>query len=113
MTESKHTPGPWKITRALTEERTHTLSIGTPKKFIAVLECYRVDGGPYKMPEDGPANAQLIAAAPELLEALEYLLLDIQGAEELGLPLSAIPSSAESLKDAEAAIRKAKNSRPR
>jgi hypothetical protein len=30
-----------------------------------------------------PANAALIAAAPELLEALEHLLLDIEGMAQL------------------------------
>lgn len=60
----KHTPGPWKFTD--TPETEHHLidGNGTHKVPVAVIE--RQDDNNSK------ANAHLIAAAPELLEALEW-----------------------------------------
>lgn len=56
-TKSKHTPGPWR----LNGNRTITVGdFGKPGSFIAEVK--------------NDANARLIAAAPELLEALEWLL---------------------------------------
>ena len=61
---SKHTPGPWKI--------------------VDAWNYYMVEGqndeeiiwqdGPYQTPTINKANACLIAAAPDLLEALEQTL---------------------------------------
>ena len=63
---SKHTPGPWKI--------------------VDAWNYYMVEGqndeeiiwqdGPYQTPVINKANACLIAAAPDLLEALEAIVGD-------------------------------------
>ena len=62
--KNQHTPGPWKVAgnSIVTENDTHC---------IAVIE----DDGGYEAPHDQrDANAQLISAAPELLEACEWSL---------------------------------------
>ena len=60
---SKHTPGPWKV--SLTDD---TTVIAPDNSVIAEID------GDYNQPDLWPimeANARLIAAAPELLEALK------------------------------------------
>lgn len=64
---SKHTPGPWKVT--------DDGCIYFKDGFIG--EAYQFNPGLYgEKQEDAPmmANAKLIAAAPEMLEALKDLL---------------------------------------
>lgn len=66
----KHTEGPWAIYRAYDENGFETgkpMGIEGPNGEPVVS----TDGGYYPLPE---ANARLIAAAPELLEALEGLI---------------------------------------
>ena len=58
--EDKHTPGPWKANQG----RDLAFRISTDKQVVATISS-----GPGKNAE---ANAHLIAAAPELLEALEH-----------------------------------------
>jgi hypothetical protein len=66
---SKHTPGPWKVVRD-----GNPLSAGIvaviehSERFLAVEEDHF--GGPWCAPDTWEANARLIAAAPDLLEAL-------------------------------------------
>ena len=57
----KHTPGPWRV-----EDDKYILA---NKKLVA-----KIVGGP----QGKKANARLIAAAPELLEALEFVLTAIR-----------------------------------
>ena len=71
----KHTPGPW-ITKTTEQKRTYPKGnieiISTDDKYcgeVAIL--YSENWGPNGMDK---ANASLIAAAPELLEALSSLL---------------------------------------
>ena len=59
---SKHTPGPWAVERDA-EGRLHVVE----GDFLDVAEVGYLSG------PDPEANARLIAAAPELLEALEQL----------------------------------------
>lgn len=74
MNEAKHTPGPWAVSKgydgsisvsATRAYRINNISAGTP------IIC-----DVYQHPEfnsfSGAANARLIAAAPELLEALKW-----------------------------------------
>lgn len=68
---NKHTPGPWRhegsevwATRAM---RINNISAGTP--MIATV-CKHEDAEQF----DYDANARLIAAAPELLEALQLMI---------------------------------------
>lgn len=76
MSEAKHTPGPWAISKgydgsisvsATRPYRINNISAGTP------IIC-----DVYQHPEfdsfSGAANARLIAAAPEMLEACKNLL---------------------------------------
>lgn len=70
-TQTKHTPGPWFIVGWEIHDRTtyfntHGVRTGeTPNSICALhpMPCDNVD-----------ANARLIAAAPELLEALEHFI---------------------------------------
>lgn len=66
---SKHTPGNWFITRS---------SLGVHKYVEARIGGGMVQEiaccGPTEQPEQSEANARLIAAAPDLLEALRFLL---------------------------------------
>jgi len=63
---SKHTPGPWKIRNDITKDtlicsENKTIICGIHQKNLNILS-------------ETKANAQLIAAAPELLEKLEIVL---------------------------------------
>ena len=68
---TKHTPGPWKVKHSETKDSFNV--IGTiPGRLYKVCRC------PYLRQEwdkkEAEANAKLIAAAPELLEALQELV---------------------------------------
>jgi hypothetical protein len=64
MSEAKHTPGPWQ------KHGSHIYTADPERAILAQVF------NPGKRPEDYPLteNANLMAAAPELLGALEYLL---------------------------------------
>lgn len=70
MSTNKHTPGPWAIERdhigprSQNDDQSYGMLIQ-----VAYLERY-------DWPENAEANARLIAAAPELLEALEAIIND-------------------------------------
>lgn len=95
-TETKHTPGPWEVTGDRDSDEGLTVEArGGEVAFIASTTGYaRAD----------IANAFLIAAAPELLEALEHMVAvsnwatTIQSEEQYDAMIA----------NAEAAIRKAK-----
>ena len=67
---SKHTPGPWKVGNSIEQRngpREATVVAADGVRVVARLHFNR-------MPDDpAEANAALIAAAPELLEALKEL----------------------------------------
>lgn len=75
---SKHTPGPWLISR----DKFGEINIETSKRGGCVFVIANDVGGEVRKDEKGKwsdkseveANARLIEAAPELLEALEKLL---------------------------------------
>jgi hypothetical protein len=70
-TTVKHTPGPW---MACHDGKCPCGSISTNDLAIATLCGDNEEGAPYVKGEDERmANAKLIAAAPELLEALQNL----------------------------------------
>lgn len=60
VNKMKHTPGKWEIRKG---KRKDTVSVETDAAYIA--EVYGQDY------DDGEANARLIAAAPDMLEALK------------------------------------------
>lgn len=71
MSESKHTPGPWKWSDAhsATDER-YTWSLLGASGY-GILSCDGEGNSPQGLGDF--ANARLIAAAPELLEALKQV----------------------------------------
>lgn len=76
MTDAKHTPGEWFCSGrsssglifigTFSETKSNQLSRGP--------HVARVFGAPGGKPDEGVANARLIAAAPDLLDALEGLM---------------------------------------
>lgn len=94
---SKHTPGPWYFDKP-------DCCVGPiADKTIGVAAIMRCDGDSekYLFGEISGANANLIAAAPDLLEALESLAVDYHRKDGLGFDLLASTKMF-------AAIRKAK-----
>lgn len=76
---SKHTPGPWVYAREYGESVTEAPKITTVARcadFVIGLEC-DYPGGDYRNGDhsgDEEADARLIAAAPDLLEACRAML---------------------------------------
>lgn len=99
----EHTKGPW----AWYENpsggcRVQTLNVG-------IADVLSRAGVPHPVQESCAANARLIAAAPELLEALEGLLREEPNIYEGRLEAS-LYVSVDALEDARAAIKKARGS---
>ena len=91
--ETKHTPGPWMFDATLKGDGSFGGSYivsNNAKRTWPLAEVYRED------------NARLIAAAPELLEALKAMVAIWEGPREL-----AALRFAKSVIDARAAIAKA------
>lgn len=65
MSNTKHTPGPWNFQNATPDECAAVETRAKPYATIAVMH--------HGDPMESSANARLIAAAPELLAALENL----------------------------------------
>jgi hypothetical protein len=72
MSDTKFTPGPWIANRRY---------IGVPKHKSFIGEM-RDHNGNWRDSDQSIANAHLIAAAPELCEALEIMLADYCEASE-------------------------------
>ena len=67
---SKHTEGPWVIDEIQTED--YRVNISSYKSNVAC--AYHINDDPVEPDEETNANAALIAAAPELLDALKKLV---------------------------------------
>lgn len=69
---SKHTPGPWTVSRETTRGQfvTETHIRGPHNAHVALVGPCEID-----------ANARLIAAAPELLTALKMIMLEVAGCQ--------------------------------
>ena len=107
MSEAKHTPGPWKVCQ-----------------FAELFEVRSEDGmrvvrtswhsrirNPYPLKDEARANATLVAAAPELLSALQSIRLLVFGtysADNEALNAVLEGRDAEVLKQVDAAIAAAK-----
>jgi hypothetical protein len=65
---SKHTPGPWKISDELTDDCHIVIDLG-PNDGCVLIERQMPGHDSQDMP-----NANLIAAAPEMLEELKFLV---------------------------------------
>lgn len=72
--KTKHTPGPW---AAHVNEITETYEVQAPKAPMGHSHICNTDS--LNVSHDTKrANASLIAAAPEMLEALEYLVNEVR-----------------------------------
>ena len=70
---SKHTPGPWVFSAIDSTEGFLVVEKARPQSLVATV-CKR-NGCGWACPHEEPwANARLIAAAPDLLEALREML---------------------------------------
>ena len=91
--EAKHTPGPWKAESAAGQHDTAGWMVLGRSRLVASVS---------NLWEDAEANARLIAAAPELLEALKNIVdwFDVKRDLNDG-------AQSETLKEALAALDKA------
>ena len=78
MSETKFTPGPWKIDRKLVIAQIRSGS--NHFMFVATTDHSRLDSIPQ---ETFDANSALIAAAPDMYAALEHALSDMDTIDEL------------------------------
>lgn len=119
MGESKHTPGPWKFIDA-SSSFAHQLKpvciIQSGDKQVASFS-WNDDSPWFPTKEQSHANARLIAAAPELLEALQDLYAfvgvmvgrgpDASIPETVTTPIGLPVKIGAIMRDAEAALSKA------
>ena len=99
MTDAKHTPGPW---GSIAEVEGHITITGPDGYGIAEVDV----ADTFKRGHDGVANVHLIAAAPDLLKALEVLYAY---AKEMGEGMLHQPTGGSKVRaQVEAAIRKAR-----
>ena len=77
--DTKHTPGPWEVTSMGIAEgvRTHIVIRQTPSGSVHNPVATALDAHPCGDPQTRDANARLIAAAPDLLEACQLALVDL------------------------------------
>ncbi|BAR92353.1 hypothetical protein [Stutzerimonas frequens] len=95
---TKHTPGPWATYR-------DQLSVGETQGHSSICEVWERNGG------EGFENARLIAAAPELLEALQWSTFWLEGClkcEAYTWDADQREAAEEALKNSLAAIAKAR-----
>lgn len=95
---SKHTPGPWRVDAALDED-------GNPL-FVQVLTAQNYEVANTANGNFGDAtelaNARLIAAAPEILEALRLCIAQLKADEpDFGLEGDAIYAAEMAIKKVE------------
>ena len=101
--KNKFTAGPWKINE---HEPTEIRGCGTANDWVAETHWMYSKRGKAITPKE-LANARLIAAAPDLLAALELALEEIHQGMDYDGP-NAYPSTKRTVDVARAAIRKAK-----
>jgi hypothetical protein len=99
MSDTKHTPGPWEAVKWSCHAAT-TVVTGKIGPRVVICEC----SGHGRHTDESLANARLIAAAPELLDALERMV-DVANWDEM---LQSEEQHDAMIVKAEAAIRKAK-----
>lgn len=92
---SKHTPGPWVYESSIYEDAHCAIAALNEANLQTVALVMKRPGA--------PLNACLIAAAPDLLEALRSAADSLQQLVDLGR----IPANNAGLRDARAAIEKA------
>lgn len=98
---TQHTPGPWNVDDMADSKHMANCLLENPT-WIAIESIDEQEGG--HLAYCAPANARLIAAAPELLEALDKLLR----CTELNMD-DMEPDTRQAIEQAEQAINKATN----
>jgi hypothetical protein len=88
MNQSKHTPGPWNVDGDATVYGPR-FSIANDKEQIGIFEVADCKG--YK--QEREANARLIAAAPDLLLALERLVHPMADDEDVSFARDCIANA--------------------
>ncbi|HCE6244632.1 hypothetical protein [Pseudomonas aeruginosa] len=74
MSKQSHTPGPWKWSESYkTEDGRETFTLVCENYEYGILSCDGLGNSPQSLGPQGLADAKLIVAAPELLEALQDL----------------------------------------
>lgn len=116
----KHTPGPWQVSHSGYANAPFVIFAGTRKPNYeshfplsgvnAIAEIFHDESEQH---DEQAANARLIAAAPEMLEALEdcLSLIEFYAEREMNAPANhqeAVRETRESLRKYRAAIKKAK-----
>ena len=104
MTQTKHTPGPW-----VSRHNGYYYDIKTKKSvcsFAYTVSCFDSHDGNLSKKEVETANANLIAAAPELLEALQDAVIGVKWHADT-YPDTHSDADIEFLEKAQAAISKA------
>jgi hypothetical protein len=97
---SAHTPGPWQVVSAGTSQSRWIVG---DREGGSIADCE--PPGPWMSDGEADANAQLIAAAPDLVEALKACVIetvDYMTINELG-----DPEQQHNVKQARAALAKA------
>src|SRR4051812_3270219 len=99
---SGHTPGPWRAGFASEKDRRREMIVraeeGDDQPYIAIFPGFTTD--------EHEANAQLCAAAPDLLAACEHLVNVVDD------PTSELKSLCDAIAQAKAAVIKAKGGPP-
>lgn len=110
--DTKHTPGPWHCDDVHPDSG--SIMIGSAKDWVCVM-CHKPDDYAAERGDDEEnerqtlSNARLIAAAPELLEALSKLVLHV--GHYSSMP-HAHHDAARDMANARAAIAKAEGAQP-
>jgi hypothetical protein len=109
-TKAAHTPGPWEYGVAHNYNGFYVAPKSTLPTLAAVERCgHSLSVQCLNFPGDTEANARLIAAAPEMLEALEGLILLVSSLQAVsGVKAASFLMERDAYKKAEAAIQKAR-----
>lgn len=100
---SKHTPGPWRVG---TTGPNGCYTVGTEKGLMTAMVAHSINHPEQK--EQAISDAALIAAAPELLEAL-LAFIDYDKSWDSENDVTLMIKYAEALKKAKASVAKALN----
>lgn len=79
MADVKHTPGPWAIEYRTEDQFTYSPRISVGPAFLHYSAGYHTEKQDATFKARAEANARLIAAAPELLEALQWIVSQPRG----------------------------------
>lgn len=107
MSKQSHTPGPWKWSESYkTEDGRETFTLVCENYEYGILSCDGLGNSPQSLGPQGMADAKLIVAAPELLEALQGML-EVYGGQYNDDCLPKSSSELDLIQQARAAIAKA------